>query len=105
MKQNSILWNGITVSFCYNKRNLKIVDSYKFDKSDMLPILQVIRHKIVEDDGVIYSRSNESWFTEWRAHNVLYKAGIQKERTGSVDLNEDEGKFRLFCYKILAIFC
>ena len=104
MKNDSILWNGISVSFSYASNSLCIVDSYRFKKSDMMPILQAIR-KTVATEGYLYSRSYESWETEWRAHNVLYDLGIARERTGSVDLNEDESKFRLFCYKILSVFC
>lgn len=104
MKNNSILWNGISVSFLYTNNSLCIVDSYRFRKSDMMSILQIIR-KTIATEGYLYSRSYESWETEWRAHNVLHSLGIARERTGSVDLNDDESKFRLFCYKLLSVFC
>ena len=104
MKQNSILWNGITVFYRYNDKNLQIVDSYRFKRSDMLPILQIIRKEIAKE-GITYKRTNESWQKEWCAHNSLYNIGIERERTKSVDLSESESGFRRACYSVLALFC
>lgn len=105
MKLNKqFLWNGLVVSFSYDDKCLCIVDSYRFNKSDMFQILQIIRDE-VKEDNIIYSRSIDSWIEEWAAHNVLYAMHIARKRTGSVDLNEDESNFKLFCYKILARFC
>lgn len=38
---------------------------------------------------------------EWRAHNLLYALGIARERTGSVDLNE-EPWYRRWAYAVLS---
>ena len=72
---------------------------------DMFPILTLIREQIAYEEGITYTRTTDSWVQEWAAHNVLYNLGIAMERTGTVDLSENESKFRLFCYRFLAIFC
>ena len=70
----------------------------------MKAILQTIR-KIIAKDGITYKRTDDSWLTEWCAHNVLFGMHIARLRTASVDLNEDESKLKLLCYRVLAIFC
>ena len=42
-----------------------------------------------------------SYVKEWHAHNILYKLHLFRKHTKDVDLNENEGKFRLFCYGVI----
>lgn len=41
---------------------------------------------------------------EWRAHNLLYSMGIEKERTRSVDLSINESWYKKIGYFILSLF-
>ena len=70
------------------KENTHIEDSYqiKLRKSmeneiDYIKELRKVRRYPV-------TRTTNSYIREWRAHNRLYRWGILKERTKSVDLNE-----------------
>ena len=95
-------YNGKSITCNFSKNNVQIVDSYKIRKSnDMISIIELIKAE-AEKLGFMYVRSNNSWLTEWKAHNYLYDHNVEQARTCSVDLNEDEGKFKLFCYNILA---
>ena len=97
-------YNGETVEFIATQSNIHIVDSYRFtSKEDIDAILNAIA-EWMEKEEVVYTRTKESWRKEWLAHNLLYRIGYQKDRTGSVDLNEDEGALRLFLYSILSLF-
>ena len=95
--------NDKKVEYTYNKDNIHIQDSFAItSKEEMIAILNEIRLEAAWN-GICYKRDTKSWLTEWRAHNRLYNWGIEKERTGSVDLNESESKIRLFLYSIIAI--
>ena len=105
MRQNKqVFWNSIAISYYNNKDNLGIVDSYMFNKIDMRPILTLIREQIAYEEGIIYTRTTDSWVQEWAAHNVLYNLGIAPERTRTVDLSENESRFKLFCYRFFSNF-
>ena len=95
-------YNGKEIVCHLSNNNVQIVDSYKIRKSsDMISIIEFVKTE-AEKLGFTYVRSNNSWLTEWKAHNYLYDHNIEQARTCSVDLNEDEGKFKLFCYSVLA---
>lgn len=95
--------NNKKIEYTYNKDNVHIQDSFAItSKEEMIAILKAIRVETAKN-GYFYDRDNKSWLTEWRAHNRLYNWGIEKERTGSVDLNESESKIRLLLYPIIAI--
>ena len=51
-----------------------------------------------------FTRTFQSQYEEWKAHNFLYKIGFRRKRTASVDINQGESAFRLFMYKILSRF-
>ena len=90
------------VSFFATKNNVHIVDSYKITKkSDMNAIVKLIRAE-AKKLGFAYKRSNDSWVTEWRAHNYMYDHRIQRSRTGSVDLNDCESRIVLAGYAVTA---
>lgn len=50
-----------------------------------------------------FSRDEGTQVDEWAAHNVLYRLGIKRARTGHTDVNNSESKLRQFCYKVLAL--
>ena len=88
--------------YTLTKENIHIEDSYKIEnKSEMRTILTIIRAR-AEKQGFHYNRSLASWVNEWTSHNLLYTRGVAKERTGSVDLNEDVSRFMRFCYWFLS---
>lgn len=90
------------ISYTATKGNVKIVNSYKITKkADMNAIVKLIRAE-ASKLGFRYSRSNSSWVTEWRAHNYMYDKGVERARTGSVDLNEKESRSKLASYKLMS---
>ena len=100
----SIPFEGNLIQAEYNSSNIHIFNSYKIKrKRDMKRILMLIKCASF-NRGIFYSRKEKSWIREWKAHNILYKLGIKKERTSSVDLNENESILRRFGYFILSLF-
>lgn len=84
--------------------NVHIVTSFQItDRKGKEEVIDYIL-KVAKEYGLEYKRSKKSWIREWSAHNTLYQWNYQRERTGSVDLNEDESLFRRFCYFFLALF-
>lgn len=84
--------------------NVHIVTSFQItDRKGKEEVIDYIL-KVAKDYGLEYKRSKKSWIREWSAHNTLYQWNYQRERTGSVDLNEDESLFRRFCYFFLSLF-
>lgn len=84
------------------KSNVKIVNSYKIQKkADMTAIVKLIRAE-AQKLGFQYKRSDSSWVTEWRAHNYMYDKRIDRARTASVDLNENESKVKLASYAVMS---
>ena len=99
----TINYGEYEISFIATKNSIKIINSYKITKkSDMNAIVKLIRAEALKL-GFKYRRSNSSWVTEWRAHNYMYDKGIERARTASVDLNEDESRLKLASYKTMAI--
>ena len=93
----------LTIQYKLSNENIQIVDSYRIKKrADMNGIVKVIRAE-AKQKGFTYKRSDNSWVTEWRAHNYLYDKGQQRARTGSVDLNENESKLKLLGYNIISL--
>lgn len=73
--------------------NKQIVDSYKISSPDaMKEILTLLQgYNIANPTNPAWSRTNAFMFREWKAHNLAYDKGIQRDRSGSVDLdNNDE---------------
>lgn len=94
--------------FYNNNPSIRIVDSHRFTKSkDIKSILTVLHESMYYEhfcNETGYSRTLKSQYREWKAHNLLYKLGIFPKRTGSVDLDQNEPKWRRFVYAILSIF-
>ena len=90
------------ISYTLTKGNVRIVDSYKIcKKADMNAIVKLTRAESLKL-GFKYKRSNSSWVTEWRAHNYMYDHGIERARTASVDLNENESSLKLISYTLMS---
>lgn len=87
----------------YSTTNVHINNSYTINKSDIAAWVKLIK-AVGAKNGYVYSRSEASWIEEWKAHNVLYKFGIQPSRTKDVDLNEDETALRKLGYCLLSKF-
>lgn len=86
---------------------LHIENSYLLTtKRGIMGVLECIRDtKIYEDlKAAGYNRTPKSEYQEWKAHNVLYRLGIARARTKSVDIDQNESKLRRFIYAILSIF-
>ena len=93
------------IQILFNEKNIHIEDSYRIkDERDMKTILWIVQNASF-NRGISYLRKRASWIREWKAHNLLYKLGIQKERTRSVDLNENESIYRRIGYFFLSLFC
>ncbi len=96
-------YKNYTIKYTLTAKNVHIVDSYKIrKKADMNEIVKLIRAEATKK-GFKYKRSNSSWVTEWRAHNYMYEKGMEKTRTGSVDLNENESKLKLLSYSAMSL--
>lgn len=93
----------ISYSFDNNKTNpnIHICNSYKIknDKIKKLFLKQIMRDPLFKQAK--RTRSLDSYLKEWKAHNYLYKLGIEKERTAHVDLDEKDDKQR--AYELLAL--
>lgn len=99
----TLKYGKYVIEYTLTKGNIHIVNSYKITKkADMNGIVKAIRSE-AQKKGYKYKRSNSSWVTEWRAHNYMYNKGIEKARTGSVDLNEKESKLKLLGYSLMSL--
>ena len=98
-----LIHNDRAIEYSFDKKNIHIKDSHLItNKEDMCAILGEIR-LISARQGYFYDRNAKSWINEWCAHNRLYKLGIAKTRTGSVDLCETEHWLKRLAYSIFAI--
>lgn len=59
-------------------------------------------YKKLQESG--YTRTAESEYREWKAHNLLYRLGIARSRTKDCDIDQNEPKWRKAIYAILSIF-
>lgn len=85
--------------------NTQILNSYKIKSiKDMKSVLLYIRKQYPLSVFAHNQRSMFSLINEWRAHNLLYKLGIAKERTKHVDLNLGNTSLMDLGYFLLSIF-
>ena len=99
----TLKYGNYTVEYKVSKGNVQIVNSYKIrKKADMNGIVAAIR-AAAKKAGYTYKRSNSSWVTEWRAHNYMYDKNIERSRTASVDLNENESRLKLLAYNVQSL--
>ena len=95
----------------YNYENIKIsdsdiqiVDSYKLSKKDIKILIDSLIRDYPENN-VIKHRTRYSILSEIYVHNFCYKLNIQRERTGSVDINYPINKVGEQIYKIIGPIC
>lgn len=105
MRGKFILPDGTEVSYKINKKNIKIIDSYKIkDKK----VMETILVGILEEDKYrdLRDRSIAEYVREWRSHNILYHIPLKifKNHCKDCDLTMKESKLRLFGYAILGRF-
>jgi hypothetical protein len=87
-----------------DNQNIHLNESYTItDPVCMQEIINLIREE-GKKLNLFYKRNDESWIREWKAHNMLYNAGLYKDRTAHTDLNEDESWFRRLGYWFLSLF-
>ena len=97
-------YDDYVIEYYVSSDNIHITDSYLITEADdMYVILEDIREHALSE-GFEYGRSNESWVKEWLAHNVMYSIGISRDRTVSVDLDENESWWRLLLYALISLF-
>jgi ABC-type siderophore export system fused ATPase/permease subunit len=84
----------------YTKNNTKVYDSYKYSNKEIEQAVQTIIDTRKEL-GLPVTRTKQSYISEWKSHNRLYKLGIQRHRTKDVDLEEEINSIRNFLYLIL----
>jgi hypothetical protein len=109
MKQDFTLVTTIynlKVSFDYESLNIHIQDSHLIQDSKTIEnaienILASVYFEKLAAAG--YTRTKGSLIREWKAHNVLYRWGYEKERTGSVDLDQSESRGRRIAYFLLSL--
>lgn len=110
MKLNDFIFNMFEIEVEVTMGNnpcLHIDKSYRVKKSKFIRYLLEYIHSFDEYkklQAVGYNRTLKSEYREWKAHNFLYKLGIFRDRTGSVDIAQNESKWRKFAYAILSIF-
>lgn len=82
--------------------NIHIENSFEIKKrKEMKKILLQIKSEHPECE--VFNRKLWSLCSEWKAHNRLYKLGIEPDRTKSVDLNYPLKWYVELIYNIIGI--
>ncbi len=87
---------------CLHIENSYLITSKNGIKHTLETIRKTRMYKDLKASG--YTRTPESEYQEWRAHNFLYRIGYKRERTKHVDIDQNESELRKFIYAILSIF-
>ena len=90
---------NITVS----SSNIHIEDSYTVESRKAIRDAVKSLRVAYPDHIVMLHRTDCSLISEWVAHNRLYRLGIEKERTRSVDLDYPQSLKYKIAYAILGI--
>ena len=94
------------VTFNYDILNIHIENSHElYTREEVVNALEYI-HSTEEYKKLAvagYTRTTKSQINEWLAYNRLWNWGYKRSRTGSVDLDQNESKFRKFIYFILTL--
>lgn len=105
-----VVWKDVWIEAVFSSidsKNLNICvkDSYKIKYSDDIEkLLSIIFDSSTFTEFKIagYKRTLTSMRREWEAHNLLYKMGILRSRTGSTDLDNNESFIRKAGYAVLS---
>lgn len=104
MKKLIIQYKDFILKVHASENNTCIQDSYKVRGiAAMHNILWMIQSEVEDASMAINKRGIWSMTHEWRAHNLLYYLGIEKDRTRSVDLNLNQPWYIRLGYKILSL--
>ena len=102
-------YKDLMVSVVYDTEglNIQVKDSYHVTaKADIKEVLKLIMDQpefsVMTSNG--FTRTPQSMYTEWCAHNLLYKWGYAMDRTRDVDIDQKETAGRKFVYGLLAAF-
>lgn len=93
---------GQIIRVKYSSTNVHVYKSYEISSADIMDWIHRIREYGAQH-GYVYSRSDKSWYHEWKAHNLLARLGIATKRTKDVDLSENESTIRRIAYVLLSI--
>ena len=100
------MWCDVVFSSIDSKNlNICVKNSYKIKYSDDIEnLLKIICNNPAFSEFKIagYKRTLSSMQREWEAHNLLYKFGMFKTRTGSTDLGNNESFIRKAGYAVLS---
>lgn len=97
-----VLENKKTILAEISDNNIAILNSYKITSiKDMKSALNTL--KLKAPDHPTLKRSMMSLVCEWRAHNLLYKLGIKKSHTITVDLESNQNKYMTAGYFLLSL--
>ena len=105
-----VVWKDVLVEAVFSSTdsknlNICVKDSYKIKYSDDIEkLLSIICDSSTFTEFKIagYKRTLTSMRREWEAHNLLYKMGILRSRTGSTDLDNNESFIRKAGYAVLS---
>lgn len=104
MKKIIIDYKDKLIKATLSSNNTHIEDSYKIKSiDDMQNILWELQLR-VSNRMAINKRGIWSMTHEWRAHNLLYSLGIQRDRTKSVDLDINQPWYIRLAYPIISMF-
>lgn len=82
---------------------MTIYNSYKYNDKDLMEyILNNIR-KDNPNSFLLSVRDNQSLINEWVAHNRLYKLGLFRTHTVTVDLDYPQKWYYKFGYWLLSL--
>jgi hypothetical protein len=101
-------YKGLTILFTEGVNPcIKIAEAYKLKTSEEINaaldfILSTEVYKDLQAAG--FTRTRRSMLNEWKAHNLLHRLGVMRERTGCVDIDQNEPKWRRAIYALLSIF-
>lgn len=95
-----INYYGKDIKYSISQKELIIYDSYEIPHRHYHNILNRIKCNEI-DNPIWESRSYWSLECEWAVHNLLYKLGIQRERTVDVNLDVKLSTLEKIGYGIL----
>lgn len=85
----------------YSKNCTTVYNSYLI-KDITKAVDEIINYRLKHNFPV--TRAKDSYVSEWKAHNRLYKLGLFKSHTKNVDLEENLSKKNELIWKILGGF-
>lgn len=81
-----------------------IKDSYKLTKAEIEKAIRWADLCKKDPTSILFYRSIFSLKMEWATHKALYLLGIQKQRTGTVDLDAPQPLTYRIAYTLIGLF-